>query len=339
MPRQPTMADIARRAGVSRVAVSYALNGRPGVSDEVRRRIVQIAQEIGFSASGPARALHGAAARAVGMTMRRPSTAYHVEVFRRELISGIQSELMAQGIGLALQFADGIEAEIQVYRSWSADRRVSGVLLCDLLADDPRIAATQQIDLPVVVLGGPVTGQRMSSVWGDDATGVTELVRYLASLGHRRIIRVGGPAAMRHTVWRNEVFDTACTEAGVEGVVVASDYTGEAGAQATRRVLSSPLRRPTAICYDNDVMAVAGLAVAAEMGLAVPGDVSIVACEDSPLCQVVRPALTVLRRDIVAYGAHAARVLLELIAGEPPRAVLDHTASLVVRESSGPVRA
>src|SRR5688572_1586887 len=75
MPRQPTMADIARRAGVSRVAVSYALNGRPGVSDEVRRRIVRIAQEIGFSASGPARALHGAAARAVGLTMRRPSTA------------------------------------------------------------------------------------------------------------------------------------------------------------------------------------------------------------------------------------------------------------------------
>ena len=151
MPRQPTMADIARRAGVSRVAVSYALNGRPGVSDEVRRRIVQIAQEIGFSASGPARALHGAAERAVGLTMRRPSAAYHIEVFRRELISGIQSELMAQGIGLALQFADNLDAEIQVYRRWSADRRVSGVLLCDLLADDPRIAATQQIDLPVPV--------------------------------------------------------------------------------------------------------------------------------------------------------------------------------------------
>ncbi|GAA2374381.1 LacI family transcriptional regulator [Catellatospora methionotrophica] len=333
--QQPTMADIARQAGVSRVAVSYALNGRPGVSDEVRERIVRIAQEVGFSANGPAQALHGTVVRAVGLTMRRPSAAFHVEVFRRELISGVQSELMAREIGLALQFVDGLDAEIEVYRRWSADRRVAGVLLCDLVADDPRVALMAALDLPAVVVGGPVTGPRLSSVWSDDGAAVAASVRYLAGLGHRRITRVGGPPRMLHTVLRSETFLAACAQAGVRGTVLDSDYTGESGAQATRRMLSAR-ERPTAICYDNDVMAVAGLAVAAEMGIAVPGDVSMMAYEDSPLCQVVHPPLTVLRRDIVGYGAHAARLLLDVIAGGPPTSVLDHAATLVARDSVGP---
>ncbi|GHJ43898.1 LacI family transcriptional regulator [Catellatospora sp. TT07R-123] len=339
MARQPTMADIAARAGVSRVAVSYALNGRPGVSDEVRERIVRIAREVGFSANGPAQALHGTVVRAVGLTMRRPSAAFHIEVFRRELISGVQAELMTRGIGLALQFVDSLDAELEVYRRWGADRRVSGVLLCDLVADDPRVDLMAALDLPAVVVGGPVSGPRLSSVWNDDAAAVTESVLYLAALGHRRITRVGGPAEMLHTRQRNEAFLAACAQAGAHGLVLASDYTGEAGAQATRRILSAREQRPTAICYDNDVMAVAGLAVAAEMGLAVPADLSIVAYEDSPLCQVVHPPLTVLRRDIVAYGAHAARLLFDLIAGLPARSVLDHVATLAVRESTSPAPA
>lgn len=335
MARQPTMSDIARRAGVSRVAVSYALNGRPGVSDEVRERIVRIAEEVGFSPHGPAQAMHGAAVRALGLTMRRPSGAFSVEVFRRELISGVQAELMARGMGLALQFVASSDDELGVYRRWSADRRVGGVLLCDLLIDDPRVAPLVELDLPVVVVGGPVAGDRLASVWADDASAVRASVDHLIGLGHRRITRVSGPPQLLHTFVRDTAFRAACDEAGVQAVVVAADYSGDTGAQATRRILSAR-PRPTAICYDNDVMAVAGLAVATEMGLRVPGGLSIVAWEDSQLCQVVHPPLTVLRRDVVGFGAHAARLLLEVIAGQPPRAVLDHTASLVVRESTGP---
>ena len=85
---------------------------------------------------------------------------------------------------------------------------------------------------------------------------------------------------------------------------MVSDYSGEDGARVTRRLLSAA-RRPTAIIYDNDVMAIAGLGVAQEMGLSVPGDLSIVAWDDSSLCRLVHPPLTALQRDIPAYGAHA----------------------------------
>ncbi|GJF34737.1 LacI family transcriptional regulator [Kitasatospora sp. NE20-6] len=336
MPRQPTMADIARQAGVSRVTVSYALNGRPGVSEQMRARILGIARDIGFNANTSARALHGAAVRPVGMTLRRPaSDAHTVEVFRRELISGIQTELAARDLGLALQYVGDAAEETAVYRRWHAERRVGGVLVCDLESDDPRIGPLAELGLPAVVVGGPVPGDVLTGIWNDDAAAVDTVVRHLAGLGHRGITRVGGPAGMLHTAVRDAAFEAACRQAGVEATVVGSDYTARTGGLATRRLLSSP-HRPTAIAYDNDVMAVAGLAVAREMGLRVPADLSLVAFDDSPLCQAVRPALTVLSRDIVAYGAHAVRLLFDVIEGRPPAAVLDHTAVLLVRDSTAP---
>jgi hypothetical protein len=168
------MADIARQAGVSRVAVSYALNGRPGVSDELRERILHIAQEVGFSANGPAQVMHGATVRAIGLTMRRPSAVYQVEVFRRELISGVQAELMTHHLGLALQFVGDVDEELAVYRRWSAERRVGGVLVCDLAVDDPRVGALRDMQLPAVVIGGPVPGDALASIWCDDAPAIEQ---------------------------------------------------------------------------------------------------------------------------------------------------------------------
>ncbi|WNV86865.1 LacI family DNA-binding transcriptional regulator [Umezawaea sp. Da 62-37] len=336
MSRQVTMSDIAKRVGVSRVAVSYALNGRPGVSAEVRDRVLAVAREVGFTANGSALALRGATSGAVGLTMRRPSSAtIAVEVFRRELISGVQDELMARDMGLVLRFVEDTAEELDVYRRWSAERRVGGVLLCDLETHDPRVGALRGLGLPAVVVGGPAPDDGVTSVWCDDAAAVKESVRHLAGLGHRHVTRVSGPVAMAHTVVRDTAFRTACAALGIEATVVRADYSGAAGTRVTRRILSAP-GRPTAIVYDNDVMAVAGLAVAQEMGVGVPSGLSIVAYEDSSLCQAVAPALTVLRRDLIGYGAHAARLLLDVLDGAPPRAVKDQTAALVVRGSTGP---
>jgi len=327
--RQPTMADIAKHAGVSRIAVSYALNDQPGVSRATRERILGIARELGYRANGPALALHGATARAVGLVMLRSSAAFTVEVFRRELIAGIQTELSARQFGLAFQFVADLDEEMAVHRRWSAERRVDGVLIIDPRIDDPRMAALEAIGLPAVVIGG---GPETHGLLCDHAGATTEVVDYLIALGHRRLARVSGPPGLVHTVRR----DAAFLRAAAEVTIVAGDYTGESGARLTRRLLESETR-PTAIAYDNDLMAVAGLGVARELGLDVPGDLSIVAYEDSPLCQVVGPPLTVLKRDIVAFGRRAAEMLFELVAtGERHCAQADRPR-LIIRRSTGPV--
>ncbi|NGN64136.1 LacI family transcriptional regulator, partial [Streptomyces sp. A7024] len=116
--KRPTIGDIARKAGVSKVAVSYALNGRPGVSDETRLRIKAIAEEVGWRPSSAARALNGKQARAVGLAVCRPARTLSVEPFFMELIGGIESELAPRSVALMLQTVDSHEAEIELYGRW-----------------------------------------------------------------------------------------------------------------------------------------------------------------------------------------------------------------------------
>lgn len=190
--------------------------------------------------------------------------------------------------------------------------------------------------MPAVVLGDPSAAGALTPVWADDAAAVRETVSYLHALGHRRIARVAGLPDLVHTVLRDQAFTAACQERGLDWHTIAhTDYTGEEGAHATRRLMSA-VTRPTAIMYDNDIMAVAGMSAADELRLRVPADLSIVAWDDSPLSQIVRPALSAITRDIPAYGAHAARTLLRLIEGDEVTPVEDEAPRLVPRGSTAP---
>ncbi|OII70087.1 LacI family DNA-binding transcriptional regulator [Streptomyces sp. CC77] len=334
--KRPTMADIARRAGVSKVAVSYALNDLPGVSDATRASIKSIAAELGWRPNSAARALTGGRAQAVGLVVRRPARTLGVEPFFMEFISGVEAVLSEHGYALLLQMAATQENEIEVCRRWSGERRIDGVLLMDLLTDDARLPAIRALDLPAVAIGPPHASGGLPAVWSDDAASVHEIVRYLATLGHRRIARVAGPAELAHTAVRDTALRDACQEAGIpEAAVVHTDYTGEEGARAARALMIAP-RRPTALVFDNDIMAVAALSVAQELNLALPADLSIVAWDESPLTQVVRPMLSAVTRDIAAYGARSAAALLSLIAGEEVGDIRAGYAHFVPRASTGP---
>lgn len=310
--RRVTIADIALRAGVSKGAVSYALNGRPGISEATRRRILEISEELGWYPNSAARALSAARAGACGLVLARPARTLAFEPFFMQLLAGIESELSSRSVGLTIQVVDDVEAEMAVYRRWWAEHRVDGVLVVDLRVVDPRVEQLEKLGLPAAVIGGPEGTGSLSAIWSDDAGAVVDVVRYLARLGHRRIARVAGVPEFLHTEVRTEAFLATMAELSLSPQVVTTDYSAESGAQVTRQLLSDP-RPPTAIVYDNDVLAVAGLGVAHEMGLSVPLDVSLVGWDDSLYTQAVHPPLTAVTRDNAAMGIHAASALLLLI--------------------------
>lgn len=326
--KRPTIKDIAAEAGVSKGAVSLALNGRSGVSESTRSRVLAVASSLGYRPSVTARALSSASADAVGLVLVRPPRALGDEAFFFQLIAGMQSEISC---ALLLQVVSSREEEIALYQRWWAEHRVDGVFLVDLLVSDPRVELMSSLGLPAVVVGGAGHHGALASVWADDYAAMTSVVEYLKSLGHRRIARVAGLASLLHTVRRDAAFASSVVD-GVDGVVVAGDYTAESGAAATRELLGRG-EPPTAIVYDNDVMAVAGAEVAASMGVAVPSELSLVAWDDSVLCQHGR--LTALSRDTFAFGARAARALVAVIGGALPSDVEDVLPELVVRGSTG----
>jgi len=312
-PKRTTVSDIARRAGVSESAVSFALNNRPGVSEATRLRILAVADELSWRPNSAARALSAARTGTVGLVFNRPASTLGIEPFFLQLLSGIQSVLSDRSSALLFQVVDGLDAEVATYRRWASEQRVDGVLVVDLRSDDPRPAVLTALGLPALLIGGPDPAHDLPAIWADDAAAMRSIVEYLAGLGHRRIVYVSGLRELLHTQLRLRSFRSAVRRYRLAGArTVATDYSGEAGAEATRKLLRAG-DCPTAIVYDNDVMAVAAIGVATELGVAVPGEVSMVAWDDSPLCRLTHPTLTALVRDTAGFGAHAAHRLLDII--------------------------
>lgn len=261
------------------------------------------------------------------------------EPFFMELISGIETELATRGCALLLQVVTDPVQEVEVYDRWWGEGRVDGVFLADVRSPDPRIEGVAGLGMPAVVIGHPPPAAgSLTPVWSDDSAALRDTLTYLAALGHRSVARVAGLPELIHTQLRDRAQREISAELGLdEPVVIHTDYSGEEGAHATRRLVSATAR-PTAVIYDNDIMAVAGLSVAQEMGRDVPADLSLVAWDDSQPSRVVRPALTALSRDIPAYGTHAARTLLAMVDDGSAPGFQDATARLVPRGSTAPPR-
>lgn len=334
-----TIKDVAARAGVSKGAVSLAFNRKPGLSEATRERIFRAARELGWAPSPTARTLAGSRVDVVGLAVCRPARLLGLEPFYMEFVSGVESVLVERSCSLLLRLVRGQDEEAGLLESWWRGRQIGGSILVDFRADDPRPAVARRLGLPVVAVGHPSLTGGLTSVWTDDATAVTEAVRYLAALGHRRIARVGGAAALGHTAIRTAAFDGAvrALEPPARAWQVATDFSGDAGARATRSLLTAaPPERPTAIVYDNDIMAVAGLSVAAEMGLRVPDDVSLLAWDDSQLCRLTHPTLSAMSHDVHGFGADVTRTLFEVITGEGPGSHPVPTPVLTPRGSTAP---
>ncbi|WP_405507824.1 LacI family DNA-binding transcriptional regulator [Streptomyces purpurascens] len=333
-----TIKDVAARAGVSKSAVSLAFNHKPGLSEATRDRIFLAARELGWSPSLTARTLAGSRVDVVGLAVCRPARVLGLEPWYMDFVSGVESVLAEHSSSLLLRLVRNMDEEVGVQESWWRGRQIGGSILVDFRADDPRVGLVERLGLPVVAVGHPSLTGGLTSVWTDDATAVTEAVRYLAALGHRRIARVGGAAALGHTAIRTAAFDEAA--GALAGAwQVATDFSGDAGARATRSLLTaSAPDRPTAIVYDNDIMAVAGLSVAAEMGLRVPDDVSLLAWDDSQLCRLTHPTLSAMSHDVHGFGAEVARTLFSVITGGEGGSHPVPTPVLTPRGSTAPPR-
>ncbi|MEW2043669.1 substrate-binding domain-containing protein, partial [Streptomyces sp. NPDC005534] len=285
-----------------------------------------------------ARQLSGEGAATVGLVVARPADALGVDSFFLQLISGIQEVLAERHLGLLFQVVEDVDAECAVYRRWWAEHRVDGVLVVDPRVDDPRPGLLDELGLPAVVIGGAPDAPHpgMSTVWADDAGAMAAVVDALYALGHRRIVHIAGLPGLAHTERRIRTLRAEAERRGLPEVrSVTTDYSDAQGAAVTRRLLEGA-EPPSALIYDNDVMALAGVAAASELGFSVPGAVSVVAWEDSPLCRMVKPWLSALSRDTVEFGRTAAQELTALLDGGPARTVRVPVPRLIERESTGP---
>lgn len=334
--RPVTIVDVARHAGVSKTLVSLALNDRPGVNPETRARILASAEELGWCPSHRARALSTSRSSALGLVLARPPELLGVDPFFLSFIAGVEKVLGERGHALVLQVVRDEAAEAEGYERLARGGRVDGVFLSDLRHDDPRPAELGRLGLPAVTLNRPAVPSPFPAVCLDDRAGVRDAVRHLAGLGHTCIGHVSGPRAYLHGHARRTAWADALAELGLPpGPEATGDFTPASGAAATRELLTAD-DPPTAVVYANDLMAMAGTTVARELGLAVPGDLSVTGFDDIAPAAHLDPPLTTVRADTVGWGEQSATVLLRLIEGRPCEDVELPPARLVVRSTSAP---
>jgi len=302
-------------AGVSNGAVSLALSGKAGVAESTRERIVAAADTLGWRPSIGARALLTSRAFAVGLILARDPELLGADPFFPAFIAGVESELAQRNYALVLQVVrDDPRSEAEAYRRLAQEGRVDGVFLTDLHRNDHRIALVQGLHLAAIAVGSPSPAATIKRVGIDDRVGIREAVEHLLSLGHRQIAFVGGTPGYVHSASRLAAWRGAHRQANVApGRAVTADFTGAGGAAATARLLDGP-NPPTAIVYANDLMAIAGMSVAAQRGIDVPRRLSVIGFDDIPLAAHLNPPLTTVRQDVLGWGRASAAALLSLIA-------------------------
>ena len=330
-----TIKEIARRCGVSQGAVSYALNNQPGVSEATRARVLKVAAELEWVPNRAARQLSAARSETFGLVLARTVQTLVEEPYFMGFVGGVESVLGEKSYALALQVVADLDEEQATYRKWAAERRVDGVIVVDPRVADPRIPLLRKLGLPAVLVGDPALADGMPCVWTDGTAAMNAALDHVASLGHRTVARVAGPPEFGDVWIRDQAFEVAVRRLDLSGHVRHTDYSAAEGAAATRELLTADAR-PTAIIYDNDLMAVAGLSVVQGQGLRTPADVTLVAWDDSTLCRITHPTLTAMSHNIVGYGAEVTRRLLDLLDGATPQAHLYSTPLLIIRDSSGP---
>ena len=230
---------------MSKGAVSFALNDRPGVAPQTRDRILAAARELGWQPSTRARALSRSRAFAVGLVMRRAPELLGADPFFPQFLAGVESVLAERGSALVLQVvADDDEAEASSYRRLASQGRVDGVFLNDLRVEERRFGLLAGLGLPAVAVGRPTGPCPFPVVTVDDRQGVAGTVAHLLGLGHRRVAFVGGTEGYVHSLSRRTAWRQALEAAGVApGPELTADFTGPGGAAATRALLE--LSRPT----------------------------------------------------------------------------------------------
>ncbi|RQO58779.1 LacI family transcriptional regulator [Paucibacter sp. KBW04] len=334
-----TIKDVASRAGVSFTTVSHVLNNTRPVSAEARRRVLEAVEEIGYLPSAVARSLRTSETKIVGVLVPNVQNPFFAE-----LVCGVEESCRLAGYSVFLCNSDNDPKRQQQYMRTLLEKRVDGLLLSSAGDDEALARIFKMARVPAVTVDRLVPGARADRVSVDNCQGAQNAVSHLLDLGHQRIACISGPAEFEVSRERLQGWRNALQARGLdadERLVISSDFSSQGGYAAACRLLQAqrdlPAAAPkvTAIFASNDLMAIGALRAAAEFGLAVPQQLSVIGFDDIELGRYVFPALTTVGCSIKALGQQAGQMLIERIdqAEAELREVL-MTPSLVLREST-----
>lgn len=335
---QPTIADVARQAGVSTATVSRVINGQSVVAPTTRERVLAVIRELGYQPNALAASLVLRRSHTLGVVLPDISNPFFPEVVR-----GLEDAAHAAGYNVILCNSDLDTAKEIEYFEVLRQKRVDGLIYHSGTVTDAHLEAFQRLKLPVVLAATQDPRGELPCVLVDNRQAAAEVIEHLIGLGHRRVAVVTGNDPVSGES-RLQGYRDALAGHGLQledGLVVRAEWTAEQAYQAVQSLIRrGPV--PTAFAAASDLMALGVMGALHDTGLRVPEDVSVIGFDNISLAGTVRPGLTTMAQPMYEIGSEAASLLIRCLTEEDPEAcrgrrhVLPHR--LVVRDSTAPPR-
>lgn len=324
-----TMKQVAAEAGVSVATVSKVINGRYGVAIATSEHVSEVVRRLGYEASLVARSLRNHRTNVIGVLVA------DFEPFSTEVLKGAADAIRGTGFELVAYSAGGhVEEHVGWERRYLS--RVMGTLVDGAVLVTPTVTDVAY-DGPIVAVDPHSGPSRLPTVTADSLQGARLGVEYLLNLGHTRIGMVTGRPDLLSAQLREQGYRDALKAAGIpvdETLLRPGAFEPEPARDAARELLSLP-RPPTAVFAANDLSALVTLEVATELGIDVPGRLSVMGFDNIPESALSQRPLTTVHQPIRQMGHDAIGMLIALIAGEEPSdSHLTLETTLVVRSST-----
>ena len=320
--KSATIKDIAREAGVSIAAVSYSLNGGGSIGDEVRARVREVADRLGYRPNRSAQAVRTGRNMTLGLLLPDlrnpyfPALAQSVEHAARQAGYTVMLIDSSGGSGDELEGMRHLESQ-----------GVAGAIWCQTASQASDTEAP--FAMPVVVIGSP--GLIFDNVTTKDSEGGRQAARYLLAMGHKRVGIIAGASVLDSKDDRKLGFVKELDDKAEIVWQVRTPFSIDLAADVVALLAK---RNVSAVMCGNDMIAIGVLRAARQLGIAVPDDLSVVGFDDIPWASIVTPALTTVNQPVSEMAAAALTLLLDRLA-EPDRPVRHYKVGvrLITRDS------
>jgi LacI family transcriptional regulator, galactose operon repressor len=308
---EPTIRDVARRAGVSTATVSRVISGADPATPQTRARVLAAIEILGYRPSAVARSLKLRTTRTLGLLVTDLQNPYYPEIVR-----AVEDAALERNLAVLLCNGADDPAREESYLDVLVDRRVDGIIIASSGLQERKAAwLARRRSVPVVLVNWEAPEMKLPAILGDNRQGGSLACDHLLSLGHRRIGHLTAPARNAAAAERLEGIREALELAGQDPgslVVVAGDGHVSGGDIAVRELLERMPGVTGIVCY-NDLTAIGAIRALRSQGLHVPGDMSVVGYDDIALSAWVDPPITTITQPTAEMGRWAVRRLGELL--------------------------
>jgi LacI family transcriptional regulator len=329
-----TIADIAQKAGVSKQTVSRVINDKPDVAPQTREQIQGLIKAMGYAPDPIARSMKG---RSYTLGCITPNFS---DLNISSIVQAAQNTARENGFFTLVTSAE-TEIDFPSILNEMINRRVDGLLVINPRDDNRYHHLLPHIEngLPIVYIKNTPINESVSAICLDDECGGFIAAQYLLSLGHTSIVTILGPENEECTQKRLSGFTKALRNADIPEdprLIVNGDWSAKSGEAAIRKLLGYQVQF-SAICAQNDWMAMGAIRALRGSGLKIPDDISVVGYDDLPITAFFDPPLTTIRQPIEQFGIRAAEVLINHIR-KPDKLpeIITLVPNLVIRDTCAP---